>query len=275
MAGSLSISIVVYHLDPPVLRRLLTSLAVAVRAARDAGALANTKLTLVDNAEDDRNESTLAALLEEQAPAPWQAVLETGHGNIGYGRGHNRVIAETDSDFHLILNPDVFLEADALRVALTHFATHPHTVAVAPAITDGDGNREYACKRYPSVLDFLLRGFAPAFLRRWFSARLARYEMQDLPGDRPTQDIPIISGCCMLFRSSALRELGGFDPRYFLYFEDFDLSMRAHPLGPLTYLPDMQITHLGGNSARKGLRHILLFARSGFRFFRDHGWRWV
>ncbi|MEX1198733.1 MAG: glycosyltransferase [Pseudohongiellaceae bacterium] len=274
MSGSLSISIVVYHLDSSVLKRLLTSLAQAVRTAQEAGCLNTATLTLVDNAEDDRNESTLAALLEEQAPTPWQATLETGHGNIGYGRGHNRVISEADSDFHLILNPDVFLAPDALAVALAHFGTHPHTVAVAPAITDGEGRREYACKRYPSVLDFLLRGFAPAFLRRRFSSRLARYEMQDLPDDRPTQDIPIISGCCMLFRSAALRELGGFDPRYFLYFEDFDLSMRAHPPGPLTYLPDMHITHLGGNSARKGLRHILLFARSGVRFFRDHGWRW-
>ena len=148
-------------------------------------------------------------------------------------------------------------------------------MAASPAIVDGQGQPESGCKRYPSVFDFMLRGFAPSWLRQRFRRRLQHYEMRDLTSDRIQADVPIISGCFMLFRHDALRQLGGFDPRYFLYFEDFDLSIRARTVGHLSYLPQMCITHLGGNSAKKGLHHILMFGRSAYRFFSSHGWRWL
>ena len=115
----------------------------------------------------------------------------------------------------------------------------------------------------------------PAPVRRLFDERLARFEMRELSDSEPSKGIPIISGCFMLCRSSSIEKVAGFDPGYFLYFEDFDLSLRARALGSLSYLPQMRITHLGGNSARKGLRHIVMFGRSGFRFFSSHGWRWL
>ena len=85
----------------------------------------------------------------------------------------------------------------------------------------------------------------------------------------------LASGCFMLLRAHSLATVGGFDERYFLYFEDFDLSLRLAQLGEVQYLPEMQIIHHGGYAARKGWRHIAMFLRSGIRFFQDHGWRWV
>ena len=78
----------------------------------------------------------------------------------------------------------------------------------------------------------------------------------------------------MLIRGAALRAVGGFDERYFLYFEDFDLSLRLAGQGAVEYLPAMVVRHYGGGSAAKGWRHRWLFLRSGVRFFSDHGWRW-
>ena len=152
-------------------------------------------------------------------------------------------------------------------------AANQELVALSPAVTFEDGSKQYGCKRFPSVLDFLLRGFAPQAIKQRFAQRLAHYEMQDLPEDSPSTDIPIISGCFMLFKTSTLVAIKGFDERYFLYFEDFDLSLRAHEKGALAYLPTMKIVHLGGNSAKKGLKHIGMFARSGIRFYNTHGWR--
>jgi GT2 family glycosyltransferase len=60
-----------------------------------------------------------------------------------------------------------------------------------------------------------------------------------------------------------------------LNFEDFDLSLRLGQHGKLAFLPSMRIVHAGGHAARKGLRHITLFIRSGFRFFKQWGWRWL
>ena len=79
----------------------------------------------------------------------------------------------------------------------------------------------------------------------------------------------------MLCRSDALQAVGGFDQRYFLHFEDLDLSLRMHAKGRVVSDPGVTLIHHGGHSAKKGLHHILLFARSAFRFFNTHGWRWL
>jgi GT2 family glycosyltransferase len=276
----LTVSVVVYQLELPVITKALQSLLTAADQAFKDGLIAALDVHLVDNAETPAHQETLLGLLDSlPTPAiPHTRRLISGHGNVGFGRGHNLVIGHVPAnpeDFYLVLNPDVFLAPDTLVKGLTWLIAHPHSVAVAPAVKNGDGDTVSACKRFPSVLDFLLRGFAPTRVKAMFRRRLDHYEMADLPVDKPTEDIPVISGCFMLFRHAPLRSLNGFDPRYFLYFEDFDLSIRAHQLGTLSYVPSMNITHLGGHSARKGVRHILMFGRSLVRFFSTHGWRWI
>lgn len=275
MSVQLTVSLVVYGFEEAVLSDTLTSLRGAITTAQDDGVLAGVNITVVDNAD---HAQTLEPLLRRCLHGAGDAVqlnVISGHGNIGFGQAHNLVIQHCVSDYHLILNPDVIIDGQALSAGIRYLQETPAAVAASPAIVNGDGQPESGCKRYPSVFDLLLRGFAPAWLRQRFRQRLRHYEMRDLARDRIHADMPIISGCFMLFRHHALRQLGGFDPRYFLYFEDFDLSIRARAVGQLSYLPHMGITHLGGNSAKKGLRHILMFGRSACRFFSSHGWRWI
>lgn len=280
----LTVSVVVYHLDLPVLQECLKSLLASVLFAAKSHKLSRLDLYIVDNGDNaDALRRLIDGLELDDATIQSAAHLLHAHGNIGYGNAHNLVIHQTaeqfeeldNNDLYLILNPDVFLEPDTLAEGIDWLNQHNESVAVAPSIKDGKGGTASACKRYPSVLDFLLRGFAPAVVKNMFRKRLSRYDMDDLPRDRATPDIPVISGCFMLFRHITLQHLQGFDPRYFLYFEDFDLAVRAHRLGTLTYLPTMVITHLGGHSARKGIRHIVMFIRSGVCFFSTHGWRWL
>lgn len=281
----LTVSVVVYQLDEPVLQETLTSLLEAAYVAFQQSQLAHLRLYLVDNEPSGANRPVLEKLLSrcqrQISGLPLNTHLLSGHGNIGYGRGHNLALQHCEAlegagnqAAFLILNPDVTLEPESLLEGLRWLLGHAETVAVAPAIEERDGHLASACKRYPSMLDFFLRGFAPTRIKQRFADRLAHYDMHDLPEDKPSDNIPIISGCFMLFRQSTLSALKGFDPDYFLYFEDFDLSMRARRFGSLTYLPQMRIHHLGGNSARKGLRHIAMFGRSALRFFTTHGWRW-
>ncbi len=271
---SLSISIVIYRSALEVLGETLSTLLASVAHALHSAELSCADITLVHNSEPNPAISALIATFVAQAAEKnVQVTLLEGHGNIGYGRGHNLALLQSTSDYHLILNPDVQLVEDSLCQGLRFMAAHGEIVALSPGVYEEDGSKQFVCKRYPSVLDFVIRGFAPTFIKRWFSKRLAHYEMQDLPEQAPSTDIPIISGCFMLFRTEALLAVEGFDERYFLYFEDFDLSLRVHCQGALAYVPAMRIVHLGGNSAKKGLRHIGMFARSGLRFYNTHGWR--
>ena len=99
--------------------------------------------------------------------------------------------------------------------------------------------------------------------------------MRDVCSGAQVVEVPLASGCFMLLRRAALQRVGGFSEAYFLYFEDFDLSLRLAGEGRLLFDPAVRIVHHGGYAAGKGLRHVWLFARSGRRFFHDHGWRWI
>lgn len=273
---ALTVSVVVYDSPDAHLQALLASLVTALQQARDAGLAPSARLLLVDNSPAcrlrlERFDGFRAALQSLNT----ELRLLQGHGNIGFGAGHNLAIRAAAGDYLLVLNPDVELAPDSLRVGLAYLAANPGVAIVVPQARDQAGNRQYLCKRQPSLLVLLARGFFPAWLRRPLRARLHHYEMRDLDDARPADTVPIASGCCMLCRTSALQAAGGFDENYFMYFEDFDLSLRIGKAARIAYLPAMQIVHHGGNSATKGLRHIRMFLRSGWRFFNTWGWRFI
>jgi len=226
----------------------------------------------VDNGPgDDRGgiERALVAWPDEAGPVE----IVAGQGNVGYGRANNLALARVRSDLHLVMNPDVELAQDALVAAAQSLAAHPDVALLAPAVSGDDGQVQYLCKRYPSVWVLFLRGFAPRALRERFAPRLAHYEMRDAIGAEFTPGVPLASGCFMLVRTAAMRVAGGFDPRYFMYFEDYDLSLRIASQGTVAYEPAVRIVHHGGEAARKGWRHVGWFVRSAWRFFSRHGWK--
>lgn len=273
----LIISIVTFAPDLPVLENTLFSLNQAIYYAKWHDRLDCACLYVIDNGPREIWQTPLQTLLAKQGllAAVDTVELRGGHGNIGYGAGHNLAIHEAAGDFHLILNPDVILEEDALVQALNFMEAHRLVGLLAPEVVDGQGNIQYLCKRYPSVLDLLLRGFAPSVVKKTFRSRLDRYELRDQVGNNQViWDVPLVSGCFMLLRRSALEQVQGFSPDYFLYFEDFDLSLRMGRVARTAYVPCVQITHFGGQAAQKGWRHIGMFLRSMMIFFNHHGWRW-
>lgn len=271
-APSLSATIVTYRTPARMLAAALRSLAAAVDRARAAGALDEVTLHVVDNSPRQAAGEAAAALAEWPSHAG-AAELVAGHGNIGYGRANNLVLPRLRSDLHLVMNPDVELDADALRAALQALADHPELGLVAPAVRGEDGAPQYLCKRYPSVWVLFLRGFAPRPLRERFRRAIEHYEMRDLIGERMVAGVPLASGCFMLARTALFVKMGGFDPRYFMYFEDYDLSMRIGREAGVAYVPQARIVHHGGEAARKGWRHVGWFIASAWRFFARHGWK--
>ncbi|EAQ96245.1 glycosyltransferase family 2 protein [Congregibacter litoralis] len=273
-APTLSVSIVVHNSCLDQLRITLNSLLVSV-AALEEFLPEPVAITLLDNCSAPDYYEKLQALLSDMAIAESPSLcfaLHRSDKNSGFGGGHNQLSRLQPGRYFLILNPDVELAADALREALGYLESHDEVVALNPYCERGDGSREYLCKRYPSVLDLLLRGLPLAGLRQLFSRRLAYYEYRDAVAEDP-RPVTLLSGACLLCRSEAFTAVGRFDERFFMYFEDFDLSRRLKSRGELVFLPGMRIVHHGGFAARKGSQHIRWFARSAVRFFNLHGWR--
>jgi GT2 family glycosyltransferase len=279
-AVTLTVSIVTFEPDLALLERCLYALAAAIDAAKGAGLLREANVVLVDNTGQRATAEAVVKLGEMRFKGSGVTMSYLhGHANIGYGSAHNLVMHGGNTHYHLVLNPDVELAPDALKIALAYLEAHPDVGLLAPAVFGADGLREYLCKRYPAVADLALRGLAPAALRRLFRRRLERYEMRDLVdaagAGESVSPVPMISGCFMLVRRKAIDLTGGFDPRYFLYFEDFDWSARLNQVTRSAYVPAVRIVHHGGGAARKGLRHVLAFLRSALRFFNKHGWKWA
>ena len=271
-AVSLSATIVTYRSDARFLEAALRSLAFAVLRARNDGLLARAHVFVVDNSPP-RPRVDLRKALDAWPSNAGTLTLLQGHGNVGYGRANNLVLDKLDSDLHLVLNPDVELYPDTLSSALGTMQSHPQVGLLAPSVCGPGGERLYLCKRYPSAWVLFLRAFAPARLRRRFVATLHRYEMRDVPSERFHEGVELASGCFMMVRTALFVKLGGFDPRYFMYFEDYDLSLRVGRSSSIAYAPDVRIVHHGGEASRKGWRHVAWFVASAWRFFRRHGWK--
>lgn len=272
---SLSVGVVTYRCGSEVLRRLLVSLLAAVRRA-DAEAPLSVAVQVVCNDEEPAQVGAVSGLVEEiagTAPHCLQCELIAGHGNIGYGAAQNLAIRRNTADFHLVLNPDVELEPDALRESVRFLDANPDAVLVAPRGLDGAGRYASLAKRAPSVLVLVLRALSIQASPGFFGRRVGRYIYNDrLPSEHP-EPVDLASGCYMFCRASALKAVGGFDDRYFLYFEDFDLSRRIAENGRIYEVPGVRIRHHGGDTARRGFRRIARFVRSGIRYFNTYGWR--
>lgn len=272
---ALSISLVSFDPDVEVLSDVVTRLAAALHRAVAERALAGAELVVVDNGPREECRAKLQGVLAthwDAAAFPFSIL--SGHGNVGYGQGHNKAIERSRAEYHLIVNPDVLISEDAIARAIEFMRANPEVGLLAPAVMTKNGDLQHLCKEYPSVLDLTLRGFAPAPLRTLARKRLARYEMRHMGGGRAHADVPLVSGSFMLFRRRVLELTGGFSQDYFLYFEDFDLSLRAAEFGKICYVPDVRIEHKGGFAGRKGPRHWWMFGRSAYTFFSQHGWRW-
>ncbi len=271
---SIVAAVVSYFSDGPLLSTTIRSLAIAGENAD-----CRTRLVLVDNAEAGADAGRLDLLCStlrcELAHFTGLTIelLATG-SNGGYGAGNNAALANAREDFVLVLNPDVELAPDALANAVATLARQSEGVLVAPRALDRDGRDLHLGHGHPTIL--ALAGRSVGWLQRFEFVRrsMENYELRQFDSDKSHTHIVCASGCFMFMRRETWLATGGFDPAYFLYFEDYDLSTRLRHLGPIIYRPDVRITHLGGDASGKGFRHTRMFMTSAARFFWQHGLRW-
>jgi GT2 family glycosyltransferase len=262
--ATLSVSCVIYDTDFDILATTIESLYTAVQEAIKKKSLNACSFYLINNHPATSNSFQQAATLAKNLFTNIEII--NGHGNIGYGRANNLAINKSQSELHLILNPDVKIDAAAIDEGIRFLAQNPDVDLVAPDATNNLGENEYLAKRMPNPLIIFLRGINNTTLNRVFKKQLDWYTYRDkLPTSEPLE-IELASGCFMLCRTKVLKDIGGFSPKYFLYFEDFDLSLR---IAKKVLLPSMKIIHLGGKAAKKGSKHIQLFISSYLIFLRQ------
>jgi GT2 family glycosyltransferase len=270
---TVDIFIVTFYSDLDIVSRVLQRLSEAVNLCSNAAF----RVIMVDNSHGREQHyfEKLQALISKSALT---IDLQKSSSNLGFGRANNLAFDVSSkknpaADFILVLNPDAFLSIDSLNQALKKMSEHPEFGVLLPRFKSESGQDLYLAKRYPSVFILFLRGFAPAWLKKLFKASLDAYDLKDISSDQTHMETVVGSGACFLMRKNIWASLGGFDPRFFLYFEDFDLTYRAMRITQVVYEPSIEVVHLGGHTAKKGRTHIKYFIQSAGQFFNKNGWK--
>ena len=247
-------SVVAYENDRDTLTKSIESF---LNSAVDA------KLYLVDNSPTD----SLKTLISD----PRVIYIYVGK-NIGFGPGHNVAMRKSldVADYHLVLGPDVYFNPEVIP-RLLHFMDSEQEIGlVMPKVLYPDGSLQRLCKLLPTPYTLIIRRFLK-FLKPLLKRENYTYELQFADYDQII-DAPFLSGCFMFFRNKALRQVGLFDERFFLYSEDIDLSRRIHQRYRTVYFPQTVIFHFFGKAPYKNLRALLVNIHSAITYFNKWGW---
>uniref|UniRef100_A0A7V4XTV8 Glycosyltransferase family 2 protein n=1 Tax=Acidobacterium capsulatum TaxID=33075 RepID=A0A7V4XTV8_9BACT len=201
---------------------------------------------VVDNASRDGSAGMVAA----EFPA---VRLTRSPVNLGFGPANNRalrtILAEGHAEYIVLLNSDAFLHPGALAEAVRQMDAAPRAGAGGARLVHGDGRWQASARHFHSLLDdaIVATGLAAKFPHSRFFGRFDR-TWADQNQAAQTDWVP---GAFMILRAEALRAVGIFDERFFLYYEEVDLCRRMHAAGwQVWYWPGIGVTHLCGESSR-------------------------
>ena len=195
-----------------------------------------------------------------------------GQGNIGFGAGHNIGIRRSIAKgfkYHLILNPDILIEAGTFSPLLTFMESHTEIGLVMPKIIYPNGKTQNLCKLLATPIDLIGRRFIP--FQKWNEKRNIRYELKFTNYDQIMQ-VPSLSGCFMLIRTNILEKVNGFDERFFLYCEDLDLCRRIGEISQTVFYPEVSVIHNYEKGSYKSNKLLLLHIVSAIKYFNKWGW---
>jgi len=132
-----------------------------------------------------------------------------------------------------------------------------------PRITNQEGELQYMCKTLPSPVDLFLRSFAKSLISE---SRDQKYHLKMLDY---TKDIeaPYLSGCFMILRVEALKEIGLFDERFFMYPEDIDLTRRMTLKHKTVYFPNVSVIHRHEKASFKSMKMKLIHMKNMIKYF--------
>ena len=222
---------------------------------------------VIDNASTD--ESTGSAALRRDG-----VTLQVNPRNLGFARAVNQGLAAASRHLVMVLNPDCYLSAGAADRLEEELLNYPECAIAGPRILNDDGSVQGSARGDPTLFTGFF-GRTTLLTRLFPNSRLARHNVRtDTERVRSGESFAVdwVSGACMMARREAITAVGGFDERYFLYWEDADLCRRLRNKGHSTrYVPSCTIVHSGGVST-SGARTLATtaFHQSAYTYYATH-----
>ena len=216
----------------------------------------NYEVIVVDNSSRDSGRDEICSTFEH---ITWIDNSE----NVGFGRANNQGFSRAKGVYTLILNPDTVLQEDTLEKCISYLLAHPEVGGLGIKGLDGSGQFLPESKRAlptPLVALWKITGLSAIFPK---SSVFARYHLGHLSPEE-NHEVDILVGCFMMVPTQLLLSVGGFDPQYFMYGEDIDLSYELQKTGHKNiYFSDSQIIHYKGESTKRGsLNYVRMFYKA-------------
>ena len=258
---TLSISIVVYKKYDDVLLAIDS-------IERFTDPSLSKKIYIVDNsryADDNHYKQTFLQTLSKYGDVVY---LDTKK-NLGFGKGHNFVLSQLDSDYHAIVNPDIVLYSDSFLPLVNFLKENPDIGMTAPILTDEYNNIQSVFRRDLTVFDLFCRYIRPfSFLKK----RHAYHTMADVDKTKDF-DCPFIQGSFLVVRTDLLKSINGFDDRYFMYAEDADLCKTIAQKSRVVVHPDVKAVHKWEKASHTNLKLMRIHTQSLMKYFNKWGWK--
>lgn len=191
--------------------------------------------------------------------------------NIGYGAGHNIAIRKTieqNIPYHLVLNPDISFDETVLGTIECFMNNNPIIGQLMPKVYYPNGKIQYLCKLIPTPFDLIFRRFFP---KNWTRKQKEKFELR-ASGYNKLMIVPYLSGCFMFLRTEALKNVGLFDERFFMYPEDIDLTRRIHQKYRTVFYPEVKIIHHHAQSSYESLKMLCIHVTNMIKYFNKWGW---
>lgn len=168
-------------------------------------------------------------------------LIEAGK-NLGYGAGMNLAAKEAKGKYVVVLNADITVEADTLQKMVDYMEKHSEVGMLAPKLVYHNGDVQPSCRRHFRFMDLFIKR---TFLKRiWpFKSRYEKYIMFDF-NHESVQEVDLVTGAFMMMPRDLYEQVRGFDERYFLFMEDFDLCKKVQMTGKkIVYFPEANAIH--------------------------------
>jgi N-acetylglucosaminyl-diphospho-decaprenol L-rhamnosyltransferase len=194
------------------------------------------------------NDSTDGSVEMARTEFPDVTVI-ANHVNVGFGRGNNQALALAKSEFVLLLNPDARLEQGGLERLVDALDRDQSAAVVGPLVVSEDGAPQSTRRRFPTVPTLFFESTPLQTLLPSTHPWLRDFYVRDR-ADTQAQEVDWLVGACLLVRRAAFEQVGGFDERFFMYFEETDWCRRYRQAGwSVRFEPTAVARHLGGQSS--------------------------
>lgn len=254
MADKIIASIVLYNTEPDLAGKAVQSLLASPLIS---------KLYLLDNSP---SQSKKPFVIDDRVEYMFN------QRNLGFGAAHNMALTRSITEnhtYHLVMNPDVYFGDGTIEKICDFMDSNSDVGLLTPKVLYPDGSTQYLCKLLPSPWQLMLRRFLP--LKRILAERNKVYELRFTGYDR-IMDVPYLSGCFMFLRTKILKDVGLFDERFFLYFEDLDLSRRINLCSRTVHYPEATIYHGYEKGSYKHTKLLMHHLASAIRYFNKWGY---